>query len=108
MPFYLTRFGYTPAAWATIIKSHEDRSPVIRQLTESVGGKLVGLWYAFGDYDAYIVWEGPDNVSAAALSLTAAAGGALRSIETTVLMTVDEALSAIQRAGTLNYRPPGG
>jgi len=48
MPFYLTRFSYTPETWAKLIKNPEDRRIAAQQYIESVGGKLHGFWYAFG------------------------------------------------------------
>jgi uncharacterized protein with GYD domain len=107
MPFYLTRFRYTPATWARLIKNPEDRRAPARQYIESVGGKLHGFWYAFGDQDGYNLWEAPDNVSMAATALAISAGGALGSVETTVLMTVEETLAALKKAATITYRPPG-
>jgi uncharacterized protein with GYD domain len=107
MPFYLTRFSYTPETWARLIKHPEDRRAAARQYIESVGGKLHGFWYAFGAHDGYNLWEAPDNVSMAATALAIGAGGALRSLETTVLLTVEETVAALQKAGTISYRPPG-
>jgi uncharacterized protein with GYD domain len=72
-----------------------------------VGGKLQGFWYAFGDHDAYNLWEAPDNVSMAATAIAIGAGGALSSFQTTVLLTVDETLKALQKASSIAYRPPG-
>jgi uncharacterized protein with GYD domain len=48
------------------------------------------FWYAFGDHDGYNLWEAPDNVSMAATALAIGAGGALSSIQTTVLLTVED------------------
>jgi uncharacterized protein with GYD domain len=107
MPLYLTRFSYTPATWAKLIAKPEDRREAARQYIESVGGKLHGFWYAFGDHDGYNLWEAPDNVSMAATALAIGAGGALSSIETTVLLSVEETLAALQKASTIKYRPPG-
>ena len=61
MPFYLTRFSYTPETWARLVRNPEDRRAAAQQYIESVGGKLHGFWYAFGDHDAYTLWEAPDN-----------------------------------------------
>jgi uncharacterized protein with GYD domain len=66
MPLYLTRFSYTPETWAKLIKNPEDRREAAKQYIESVGGKLHGFWYAFGEHDGYNLWEAPDNVSMAA------------------------------------------
>lgn len=107
MTFYLTRFSYTPETWARLMKNPEDRSLAARKYIESVGGKLHGFWYAFGEYDGYCLWEAPDNVSMAAVGIAITGGGALSKFETTVLLTVDETLDALRRAQTIGYRPPG-
>lgn len=107
MPYYLTRFSYTPAAWAKLMKNPEDRRSAAKQYIESVGGKLHGFWYAFGDHDGYNLWEAPDNVSMAAVAVAIGAGGALSSLETTVLLTVEETLEALEKAKSIRYRAPG-
>ena len=107
MPFYLERFSYTPEAWARLIKKPEDRRVVARAVVEKLGGKLHGFWYAFGEHDGYVLIEAPDNVSAAAFSVGISAGGSLRSGETTVLLTVEEAIEMLEKAQGLPYRPPG-
>jgi uncharacterized protein with GYD domain len=107
MPLYLSRFGYTPEAWARLIRNPEDRREAARTYVESVGGQLHGFWYAFGEHDGYTLWEAPDNVSMAAVALAIAGGGALSSLETTVLLSVDETIAALRKAGEVQYRPPG-
>jgi uncharacterized protein with GYD domain len=107
MPMYLTRFSYTPEAWARMIKQPEDRRAAARQYIEAVGGKLHGFWYAFGEHDGYNLWEAPENVSMAATVIAIGAGGALKSCETTVLLTVEETLAALEKASSIKYRPPG-
>ncbi|HEX9721586.1 MAG TPA: GYD domain-containing protein [Ramlibacter sp.] len=107
MPFYLTRFSYTPATWAKLIKNPEDRRTAASQYIESVGGKLHGFWYAFGEYDGYTLWEAPDNVSMAAAALAIGAGGALSSLQTTALLTVEETVAALKKASTVKYWSPG-
>jgi len=71
-----------------------------------VGGKLHGFWYAFGEYDAYNLWEAPDYVSMAAVAMAISGGGALSKYETTVLLTVEETMNAMQRAR--HPVPPAG
>ena len=107
MPLYLTRFSYTPATWAKLIKNPEDRRAAAKQYIEAVGGKLQGFWYAFGDHDGYTLWEAPDNVSMAATALAIGAGGALSSMNTTVLMSVEDTVAALKKASSIKYRPPG-
>lgn len=107
MNLYLTRFSYTPETWARLSKNPEDRREAARSYIESVGGKLHGFWYAFGEYDAYNLWEAPDNVAMSAVLIALSGGGALSKCETTVLLTVEETLEALRRVETVSYRPPG-
>ena len=107
MPLYLTRFSYTPATWARLIGNPEDRRKAAQAYIESVGGKLHGFWYAFGSQDGYNLWEAPDNVSMAAVAVAIAGGRALSSFETTVLLTVEETIDALRKAGAITYRAPG-
>src|SRR3954470_6577415 len=107
MPMYLTRFSYTPETWAMLIADPEDRRRAAQAYIESVGGKLHGFWYAFGTHDGINLWEAPDNVSMAAVALAIGGGGALSSIETTVLLTVEETLDALGRARSVGHRAPG-
>jgi len=107
MTMYLTRFNYTPETWARMIEKPEDRRDAARSYIESVGGKLHGFWYAFGEHDGYTLWEAPDDVSMAAVALAIGAGGALSSIQTTVLLTVEETLGALEKASSIAYRRPG-
>ena len=107
MPLYLTKFSYTPATWARLIAHPEDRRKSAQSYIESVGGKLHGFWYAFGTHDGYTVWEAPDNVSMAAVALAISGGGALGGFETTVLLSVDETMAAMRKAGDIKYRAPG-
>src|SRR5512132_4314586 len=104
MALYLTRFSYTPATWAKLIKNPEDRRAAAKQYIEAVGGKIHGFWYAFGDHDGYNLWEAPDNVSIAATAIAISAGGAVSSFQTTVLLTVEETLAALKKASLISYR----
>ena len=67
------------------------------QVAESVGGQLESFYFAFGERDAYVIVELPDNESAAAVALTVnAAGGA--TVKTVVLLTPDEVDAAAKRS----------
>jgi len=107
MSLYLSKFNYSPDTWARLISHPEDRTKAAQSYIESVGGKLHGFWYAFGTHDGYSLWEAPDNVSMAAVALAINGGGALSSLETTVLLTVEEGMEAMHKAEQVQYRAPG-
>ena len=107
MPLYLSKFSYTPETWRRLISNPEDRRTAAQSYIESVGGTLQGFWYAFGEHDAYTLWEAPDNVSMAAVALAIGGGGALSSLETTVLLTVEDTMDALRKAQQIQYRAPG-
>src|SRR3712207_9040470 len=98
-----TLFPYTTLfrseAWARMTKNPEDRRNAASQYIESVGGKLHGFWYAFGEFDGYTLWEAPDNVSMSAVAIAIGSGGAISKIETTVLLTAEETPEALGRVG---------
>ena len=105
--FYLTRFSYTPETWARLMKNPEDRRIAAGKYISSVGGKLHGFWYAFGDYEGYCLWEAPDNISMAAVGFAITGGGALSKFETTPLLTIEETLEALRLAQKVQYQQPG-
>jgi uncharacterized protein with GYD domain len=107
MPLYLGRFSYTTDAMKALLDQPEDRSAAAREVAESLGGKLKGFWFAFGEFDGVFLMEAPDNASAAALAMAVGAGGALSEVETTVLLDMDEAQDAMRKAAAATYRPPG-
>ena len=107
MPLYLGRFSYTTDARRALVNQPEDRSAAAREVADSLGGKLLGFWFAFGEFDGVFLMEAPDNAAAAALAMAVGSGGALSRLETTVLLDMDEAQDAMRRAASATYRPPG-
>jgi uncharacterized protein with GYD domain len=107
MALYLFRFGYTPEAWAALLESPADRRDMLASRLFAFGGQLHGFWYAFGEHDGYALAELPDNVSAAAVSVAVTSTGSFRRFDTTVLMSVEEMVEAMKRAGEFAYVKPG-
>lgn len=105
MPSYLLQASYTVEALNTLLKTPQNRTEVVRKAIEKLGGSLTGLWLSFGDQDIVGIMEMPDNVSAAALALAIASGGALKNTKTTPLLTVEEGMAAMKKAGTSGYKP---
>jgi len=105
MPFFLHQVSYTPEALARLIANPQDRFDAVRGPIEKLGGRVMNSYYAFGQYDAVLITEMPDNVSAAAIALAFGAGGALRTCQTTALMSNAEGLEAMRKAATCGYKP---
>ena len=80
------------------------RRSAFDDLMKSAGGSLETFYYAFGENDAYIIAELPDDEAATAVALTAASAGAV-TMKTTVLIDPETVDAAVKR--TVNYRPPG-
>ncbi len=74
------------------------------ETVRSLGGELESFHFSFGDDDAYVIADLPDNEAAAAAALTVnAAGGA--TVKMTALLTPEQVDEAAKRS--VDYRPPG-
>lgn len=104
MPYFCHQVSYTTEAWARLIADPQDRIVAIRAPIEKLGGRIHSSFFAFGEFDVIAITEFPDNVSAAAIAIAFAGGGAVKSLRTTPLMTTAEALEAIKKAGACGYR----
>lgn len=105
MPSYLVQVAYTPETVAAFIAQPQDRTEAIGKVVKKLGGKPGKLYLSFGDYDVVGIYEMPDNVSAAAFAMAIAGGGACKSVKTTPLMTGEEAVAAMTKAGASGYKP---
>jgi uncharacterized protein with GYD domain len=108
MPLYLYQAAYTDESWAAQMKNPQNRVEAIGQsVCEAAGGRFVGGWLSFGEYDLVIIADVPDNQSMAAIAIAVGAGGALKSSKTTVLMTGAEGVAALEKAEAVAqaYRP---
>jgi uncharacterized protein with GYD domain len=108
MAHYLCQIAYTSEAWSAQIKNPANRIEVVAPLLERLGARFESAYLSFGEYDIVFIMEAPDNVSAAAVSLAISAGGAVKAYKTTPLMTTEEGIEAMRKAGenASAYRPP--
>jgi len=105
MPKYLLHAKYSAEGARGLMKDGgTKRKNAAEALVKSVGAKLDAFYFAFGDDDAYVIVEVPDNVTAAAVALTVGASGAV-TLKTTVLMTPEEVDQATKKSPA--YRAPG-
>lgn len=106
MPLYMYQGAYTPESWAAQISDPQNRVEAVgHKVCESVGGKLVGGWYSFGEFDIVLILDVPDNISTAAIGMAVAAGGAIKAARTTVLLGGEEGVAAMKKAASVSYAP---
>jgi uncharacterized protein with GYD domain len=105
MPKYLIEASYTLDGIRGVQSAGgSSRRDAVAAAVEGLGGKLESFYFGFGDADAYVTVDLPDNESAASIAIAvAAAGGATP--KTIALLTPEEVDSAAKRS--IDYRPPG-
>ena len=108
MPTYMVQASYTSAAWNKLVQRPENRMEALTPVVEKLGGRILAWYYAFGDYDVVVVFDVPNNISAAAFSMAIAWSGAVKEFKTTILMSPDDGFDAMLLAQGAGYRPPGG
>ncbi|MCY4520802.1 MAG: GYD domain-containing protein [Caldilineaceae bacterium] len=105
MPKFLYQANYTTTGIQGLLQEGgTSRRQVFEEMGREQGGELEAFYYAFGGADLYMIYDLPDAVTAAALSLSITARGAI-SISTVQLITPEEIDEATRK--TVTYRPPG-
>lgn len=109
MAYYLFQASYKTDQIQAMIGNPQDRSEAARKLIEGLGGKLHHFFFSFGDYDLAAIIEVPDNVSMAAGSFAVTAAGTTSACKTTPLLTMEEAMQAMEKSGVATgYKAPAG
>jgi len=104
MPTFMYQFKYTPASWAAFVKKPEDRGAVVDDLLKGLGGRLLSIFYSFGEWDGLVIFEAPDEVTAMTAVVTILTPGHLEATRTTTLFTMQDMMNATRRAGKLRFR----
>jgi uncharacterized protein with GYD domain len=106
MAFYMVQGAYTAEAIATMAKNPQDRSAPVRELMQKLGGRLIGFYFCYGEYDVVALGELPDDTAATAVAMAAVSAGHLKAYKTTKLFTVEETMEAMRKAGSLAFPGP--
>ena len=105
MAKYLWQASYSVEGVKGLLKEGgTSRRVVVEQIVKEHGGNVEAFYYAFGADDVYVIVDLPDNKTAAAISMTVAASGAV-GIRTIPLLSPEEIDDATQIS--VAYRPPG-
>ena len=105
MPHFLQQVAYSHEGWEALVANPQNRIEAVRPAIEKLGGKIESAWFSFGDYDVVVITDLPDNISAAAIAMAFAAGGACKSVQTTPLISPEEAMQALKKAHECGYHP---
>src|SRR5918996_6243735 len=98
MPLYMQQIAYDSDAWAALTQNPEDRSEAFARLAETMGGRMVSFYNSFGEYDVLVIYEAPDETTAAAIVLAAISPGHLSRVKTTVVLSAEEGIEAMRKA----------
>jgi len=106
MTQFLYQATYTADSLTTQMENPVDRlAQVGATIEKSVGAKILGGGFSFGDYDIAVIIDADDNGTMAAIAIAIAAGGAIRSAKTTPLLSGDEWIAAMTKASSVIYTP---
>ena len=105
MPRYLIEASYTNAGVKGVQSAGgSSRRDAVRATLEGLGGSLECFYFGFGEHDAYVIGDLPDNEAATAVAIAVGASGGA-TVKTTVLLTPEEVDAAAQKS--VGYRAPG-
>jgi uncharacterized protein with GYD domain len=105
MPRFLIEASYTLEGVKGVQSAGgSSRRAAVARVAESVGGRLESFDFAFGEPDAYVIVDLPNNESAAAVALAVNAAGGAKA-RTIVLLTPEQVDDAAKRS--VDYQPPG-
>ena len=110
MTIYITQGRYTREAIKGMIVKPEDRADALSRALSKVGGRLIGYYVTFGEFDFLAICEAADEPHMMAVLLAAAGGGGVTDLRTTVALTSTEATGAFAAAADVaaGFRSAGG
>ena len=104
MALYMYQASYTAKSMAEQLKDPQDPVEVIRPTVEELGAKIVVAGFPFGEYDVLVVYEAPDDMTAASVSMAVAAAGEIKSGKTTRLLSGQEWLDSLRKRRIVETR----
>jgi uncharacterized protein with GYD domain len=106
MTLYMYQASYTAKSMAAQLTEPHDPMEAIRPTLEDLGATLVVAGFPFGEYDVLIVYEAPDDVTAASVAMAVAAAGEVKSAKTTRLLSGQEWLESLRKRRIVTTRKP--
>jgi uncharacterized protein with GYD domain len=97
MALYMYQASYTAKSMAAQLKEPQDPVGAIRPALEELGAEIVVAAFPFGEYDLLVVYEAPDDMTAASVAMAIAAEGEVKSAKTTRLLSGQEWLESLRK-----------
>ena len=104
MTLYMYQASYTAKSMAAQLKEPQDPMEAIKPTLEELGAKVLVAGFPFGEYDVLIVYEAPDDVTAASVAMAVAAAGEVKSAKTTRLLSGQEWLESLRKRRIVTTR----
>ena len=104
MTLYMYQASYTAKSMAAQLKEPQDPLEAIRPTLEDLGAKIVVAGFPFGEYDVLVVYEAPDDMTAASVAMAISAAGEVTSGKTTRLLSGQEWLEGLRKRRIVNMR----
>jgi uncharacterized protein with GYD domain len=104
MALYMYQASYTAKSMAAQLKEPQDPVEAIRPALEEMGAEIVVAGFPFGEYDVLVVYEAPDDMTAASVAMAVAAEGEVKSAKTTRLLSGQEWLESLRKRRIVNTR----
>jgi uncharacterized protein with GYD domain len=104
MALYMYQASYTAKAMAAQLREPRDPVEAIRPTLEDLGARIVVAGFPFGEYDVLVVYEAPDDMTAASVAMAVGAGGEVKSAKTTRVLSGQEWLESLRKRRIVNTR----
>jgi len=104
MTLYMYQASYTAKSMAAQLEEPQDPVEAIRPTLDDLGAKILVAGFPFGDYDVLVVYEAPDDMTAASVAMAVAAAGEVKSAKTTRLLSGQEWLESLRKRRIVSTR----
>jgi len=104
MTLYMYQASYTAKSMAAQLQEPQDPMETIRPTLEDLGAKILVAGFPFGEYDLLVVYEAPDDMTAASVAMAVAAAGEVKSAKTTRLLSGEEWLESLRKRRIVTMR----
>lgn len=108
MTLYLSQFSYAAHSVKAMVDKPQERRSAAEKIFVAAGGKLIDMYFCFGEYDGLVITEFPSEVDVASAVLAVGSSGVFSKVHTTVLISTDDAVKAMEKAHGIAaaYKPP--